>query len=89
MKENELNLSAQNIPQTNSFENSDNDIHINAINNLLDNIINNLFDDIKPLPKIHCLNCRLNCICKIGQCSCTISSNCTNNHNYNSDLIDF
>ena len=90
MEENEFTLSIQNISKINPLENPKNDIHTNAINNLLDDSsISNLLDDIKPLAKIRCPDCPLNCICKIDPYNYTISSDCSNNHNYNSDLIEF
>ena len=81
MKGRESDFSSQDL-----LENSQNSINTNAKISLTNN---NLLDNIKPLTKIRCPYCPLNCICKIDPCNYTISSDCSNNHNYNSDLIEF
>ena len=88
MKEPAMDESIQSISEVNDLENSKNLINTNAEKDLKN--IDNLLNDIKPtLNKIRCPYCPLNCVCKIDPSNYTISSDCSNNHNYNSDLIEF
>ena len=88
MKELEEDLSEPNVSRISSFSNSEYFTDINEINSISN--INNLLDDIKPsLIKIRCPYCPFNCVCKINPYNYTISSDCSNNHNYNSDIIEF
>ena len=87
MKENELTFSIKSISQINELGNSIKSIDLNSINNLLNT--NNQLEDLKSLTKIRCPYCAKNCICKIDPSNYTISSDCSNNHHYNSSLIEF
>ena len=89
MKEEEESTSSlQNSAQFSDFTLSNISITSNEKNSL--SKIDKLLDDIKPtLTKIRCPYCPLNCVCQIDPKNYTISSDCSKNHHFISDLKDF